>query len=750
MGDTTTNLKVRFGAETKNFRKDLESGKAAVDNFSGGAQSSLARFASVFGINLDAVSEKFKAFKQGLFFIVEAVKGAIAASKAKAFSDALSAAASEKAAIANAAEALAASTATTATQSLTAAMVAEALAMEAGAGATALQAAAQETFTKAMNDEVLATEAATAAKAAKLAATESATAAGTKYVSTLEAQSIADKAAAQAATVNATATTATATATNAATKGSYFWAAALKILKLAIISTGIGAFIVALGSLIAYFTQTERGAEAIERVMASVKAVFRVVTDQASALGETIVNAFKNPKETIIELWEFIKSQFVNRIVAIPLLIESAWKIVKGIFTGGVVDAAKEMGSATIQLITGLDKVQQSKVADKVTEVGKAMGDAAAKGWDLAAANQALEDRERALIEVQAERKRKIEELRLAAKDLTLTEEERLKKLSEAIEIEKAFAADSISLQREKVRIAEEQFKMAEKRDEAETNLRNERAKLSELEAQSLSTIRGMSREYNTLTKSIEDNAEAARKARNLEDIGTEDEKPMKKMDPYKPPKNYEWKLITDEKGLEHWAKILNEPLETDKLEASANKVKSILGDLKITTIDIGGAIESAMNNLAVSFGENLGLLLAGADGAKGIGEILGSAFGDMLVSIGKATIGAGTAFLAMSLMFKAGIATPGAAIAAIAAGIALVAIGTAFKTSVASAASGGGGTFSSAGSGNNSSIGVSSAGVNSYRSSPMTINITGTFRQQGRDLVAVIEKEGNIKKIST
>ena len=55
MGDTVTNLKVRFGADTKNFKADLESGKAAVDNFAGSAKSSFSSFASIFGINMDEV-----------------------------------------------------------------------------------------------------------------------------------------------------------------------------------------------------------------------------------------------------------------------------------------------------------------------------------------------------------------------------------------------------------------------------------------------------------------------------------------------------------------------------------------------------------------------------------------------------------------------------------------------------------------------------------------------------------------------
>jgi len=190
--------------------------------------------------------------------------------------------------------------------------------------------------------------------------------------------------------------------------------------------------------------------------------------------------------------------------------------------------------------------------------------------------------------------------------------------------------------------------------------------------------------------------------------------------------------------------------LETDKLEAKAAKIHSIYGDIKETTIAVGAEIEKAMGDMAVSFGENLGLMIAGADGAKSINEILGSVFGDMLVNIGKAAIAAGTAFLAIGEMFRVGITTPGAAIAAIAAGIAMVAVGTAFKSAVSSATSGGG-TYSSGSGSSSYGSGISSAGsLNNVRSAPQTIIIQGEFRQRGTDLVAIIDKQSTRKTIGT
>ena len=194
----------------------------------------------------------------------------------------------------------------------------------------------------------------------------------------------------------------------------------------------------------------------------------------------------------------------------------------------------------------------------------------------------------------------------------------------------------------------------------------------------------------------------------------------------------------------------LGSGFETDKLEAKAAKIKSIYGDLQSTTVDIGSSIEAAMNSLAVSFGENLGLLIAGADGAQSINEILGSVFGEMLVNIGKAAISAGSAFLAMGIMFKVGIATPGAALAAIAAGIAMVAVGSAFKSAVSSATSGSG-SYSSASAGSSYGSGISSsASPGSIRSSPLQIIVSGDFKLKNGDLVASINQYDQRRKIST
>ena len=70
-----------------------------------------------------------------------------------------------------------------------------------------------------------------------------------------------------------------ATAMQGLTGATGTFAGAMKGLKGILISTGIGALVVAIGTLIAYFTETEKGAQKLRTIMAGLGAVVRTVAD---------------------------------------------------------------------------------------------------------------------------------------------------------------------------------------------------------------------------------------------------------------------------------------------------------------------------------------------------------------------------------------------------------------------------------------------------------------------------------------
>lgn len=91
----------------------------------------------------------------------------------------------------------------------------------------------------------------------------------------------------------------------------------MNILKVAIISTGIGALVVLLGTLVAWFTKTQKGVDQVSKVMAGLGAVIDVITDRITKIGGAIVKvfsgdfkgAFKDAKDAVSGLNEELKKE---------------------------------------------------------------------------------------------------------------------------------------------------------------------------------------------------------------------------------------------------------------------------------------------------------------------------------------------------------------------------------------------------------------------------------------------------------
>lgn len=156
------------------------------------------------------------------------------------------------------------------------------------------------------------------------------------------------------------------------------WTKALKLLKIAIIGTGIGALLVALGSLVSWFTKTQKGVEAANKIMGALGATINVIIDRASKLGSALVN----------------------------------------VFTGNFAEAAEDAKG----ILAGIGKeiVEETKQA-----------------WRLADALNAIEKREVMLSMSRAANRAEIEKLKKAADDQTLSTNERIKAAEKAAAMEK-------------------------------------------------------------------------------------------------------------------------------------------------------------------------------------------------------------------------------------------------------------------------------------------------------------------------
>ena len=75
-----------------------------------------------------------------------------------------------------------------------------------------------------------------------------------------------------------------------------------QLLKIGLIATGLGAFVVLLGSLTAAFTRSEKGQEMMQKGLAAIGAITDVLLDRLAGLGETIIEAVTSPVKAMKNL----------------------------------------------------------------------------------------------------------------------------------------------------------------------------------------------------------------------------------------------------------------------------------------------------------------------------------------------------------------------------------------------------------------------------------------------------------------
>ena len=286
----------------------------------------------------------------------------------------------------------------------------------------------------------------------------------------------------------------------------------LSLTKVALISTGLGAFVVVLGSLIAYFTQTKRGSELLAQGMAALKGVFGVLTDTVSKLGEMIVNAFRNPKQAITDFANTLKQYVTDKINGILDSFGLLGDAIKKLFAGDISGALESGGQAAQKFIehaTPMGDIVKvaGALADGFGDVASAAADAAAKAAELERAQQRLADLQRETLVETAKERAAIKELNLIAEDTTKGINERIRAAERAGQKERELFNRRKKEADEALRIRREQNALSESTAEdlqAEAELE---AEVYNLQAESLELQTTLQNKLNALR------AEGIRKA---------------------------------------------------------------------------------------------------------------------------------------------------------------------------------------------------------------------------------------------
>lgn len=205
-------------------------------------------------------------------------------------------------------------------------------------------------------------------------------------------------------------------------------------LRAAIISTGIGAFVVLLGMLVAYFTKTNEGAKKLAQGMAFLEGVFGVLTDKMGKAGKElfgyITKIFTDPVQIIKDFGQLIWDQVVNRFYAIGIAGKAIVKIIKGDLKEGFYDLTNAVSQFGTGIADPLGKLKN--LGKEILDVGNKALEAGQKAAQLEAQLQRLITLERNLSTANAKRRAEAELLIKVADDTTASEEKRMAALVRA------------------------------------------------------------------------------------------------------------------------------------------------------------------------------------------------------------------------------------------------------------------------------------------------------------------------------
>lgn len=424
---------------------------------------------------------------------------------------------------------------------------------------------------------------------------------------------------------------------------------AMKFLKTALLATGLGAIVVVLGSIIAYFTKTGEGADKFAKILMQFKSVINNVIDRLAVFGKG--------------LFEIMTGKF-----------KAGWETMTGAF--------KDMGTEIIE-----DWKAAGALADQM---------------------DTLEDKEIALITSLEARKAKAAELRLLAKEEQDDQKKKLDLLNQAEKLIKSVYADQIDLEKERLAILREQLAIqtSDPTDEQRREIAEQEAKINGLLREQSVELKGLARERNTVAAAVK-----------------------KEFEQFKSYSNLKLPQMLDPKVYANIKRSLEDLHHTFiQTKESMGALWDVLGKVGVNS---GDALKEALKEISVATGVLLGNLTIGKAGLADFGQVIMSAFADLLTIMGTAMIAAGVA----KLNFDAAMLVFGGAGGAIAAGIAAVAAGQAIKGSLKSAVSSG----STGKAQNDYTYDTRTSAANAFQLSfPKTITLVA----KGGDLVGVLNVE--------
>jgi hypothetical protein len=278
-------------------------------------------------------------------------------------------------------------------------------------------------------------------------------------------------------------------------------------MKVAIIATGLGALLVLVGSLVTAFQRNQEAADKMNQIFARIGAVVDILTDLIADFGGVLVDAFTDPQQAIVDLWEAIKKNLLNRFQGVIDAFGALGRAIKSAISldwDGVTQAASDFGTATIQAFTGLDEKQRSNFINFIKDTGTEMNMAAMAADALKKRQQELRDVNIQAIKTDAKLRAGIEMKRLAAEEDGLAVSAQIALLEEADAMEQKLLNDRQKRLKEDIAITKAKQQLSNNMAADNEELARMESELIQIEGQSASQRVRLNRRLNSLRKQQE------------------------------------------------------------------------------------------------------------------------------------------------------------------------------------------------------------------------------------------------------
>ena len=305
-------------------------------------------------------------------------------------------------------------------------------------------------------------------------------------------------------------------ATGASSKG-------LQLFKVALISTGIGAIVVVIGTLVAAFLSTQEGIDKATRAFRP----FQVAFERVIGLVQDFAIGLKDGEIGLKDIGQAIVDNIVNRVKAALNILKafgSVLEAVKNRDIDGIKEGLKDANNSFLDFGTGIENTRQ-KLIDFKNEVDETSD----RLQDISEAIEKIQIRNATLI---ADLRAQAEAQRTIAQNVNLTTQEREAAAKKAIELIDRVAAAEQELIDLRIEELETRQALNDTTRAEQLELANLQAQRNEIERNRISQQREVSNQLNSLikenTKAEADALEQLRKLREsntLSQITNEQEK---------------------------------------------------------------------------------------------------------------------------------------------------------------------------------------------------------------------------------